>query len=106
MRARQAQGCEDYLLYLRLAERYRFALVPERLTGYRRTPTNMSSNHCRMLRSWRLVADEMRVRHPQHRRTIAKGVTYYAAWLLERAIRPRNPFEIARIALDAVVPAT
>jgi hypothetical protein len=99
LRARRAQGCEDYLLYLSLAERYRFALVPERLTGYRRTPTNMSSDHCRMLRSWRLVAEEMHRRHPQLRRIIAKGINYYAAWLIERAILARNPFEVARLAL-------
>jgi glycosyltransferase involved in cell wall biosynthesis len=96
LRARRAEGCEDLLLYLRIAEHYEFALVPERLTGYRLTPTNMSSDLARMLQSWRLVAAEMRSRHPQHRRTIEQGVTFYIAWLLARAIQSRRPSDVAR----------
>jgi len=46
-----AQGCEDMLLQLRIALRYRFATVPEYLVGYRQSPGNMSSNEERMLRS-------------------------------------------------------
>jgi glycosyltransferase involved in cell wall biosynthesis len=98
LRARGAEGCEDYLLYLKLAERYRFAVVRERLTGYRRTPTNMSSDLCRMLRSWRLVAAEMRDRHPKHGRIIEAGVNWYAAWLLERALLSGSLSEAARLA--------
>jgi len=48
------------------------------------------------LRSWRLVAAEMRSRHPQRRRTIEQGVTFYIAWLLARAIRSRRPSDVAR----------
>jgi glycosyltransferase involved in cell wall biosynthesis len=96
LRARNAEGCEDLLLYLRIAERYEFALVPERLTGYRLTPMNMSSDLVRMLRSWRLVAAEMCSRHPKHKRTIEQGVTFYVAWLLERAIQSRRPSDMAR----------
>ena len=40
----------------------------------------------------------MRRRHPELTRIIAKGINYYAAWLIERAILGRNPFEIVRIA--------
>jgi glycosyltransferase involved in cell wall biosynthesis len=97
LRARHAEGCEDLLLYLRIAERYEFALVPERLTGYRQTPANMSSDPTRMLRSWRLVAAEMRSRHPQHRRAVEQGVTFYVAWLLARAIRSRRASHVARL---------
>jgi glycosyltransferase involved in cell wall biosynthesis len=97
LRARHAEGCEDLLLYLKIAERYEFALVPERLTGYRLTPANMSSGLTRMLRSWRLVAAEMSSRHPQHRRTVEQGVTFYVAWLLARAIQSRRPSDIARL---------
>jgi glycosyltransferase involved in cell wall biosynthesis len=46
-----AQGCEDLLLQLRIALRYRFGTVPEYLVGYRLSPNNMSSNQERMLRS-------------------------------------------------------
>ena len=34
---RGAQGCEDWELYLRLAEAYRFLVIPECLVDYRRT---------------------------------------------------------------------
>ena len=44
LRAAGAEGCEDYLLYFRVAERYHFAVVPEPLVGYRYLPNNMSSN--------------------------------------------------------------
>ena len=103
LRAQRAEGCEDMLLYLRLAERYEFALVPEYLTGYRLTPGNMSSNLVRMSRSWRLVAAEMCSRHPQHRRIVAQGVTSYVSWLLARAIQSRRPFDVARLGLTLLL---
>ncbi|MBH1992413.1 MAG: glycosyltransferase, partial [Sphingomonadaceae bacterium] len=45
------QGCEDYLIQMRIAADYDFALVPGFVTGYRRTPGAMSSGVARMLRS-------------------------------------------------------
>lgn len=45
------QGCEDLFLQLRLAHGFDFVSVPQVLTGYRRTPDNMSANEARMLRS-------------------------------------------------------
>lgn len=46
-----AEGCEDLLLQLRIAARYRFGEVSEYLVGYRRLPDNMSSNTEQMIRS-------------------------------------------------------
>ncbi|HJR22684.1 MAG TPA: glycosyltransferase family A protein [Dongiaceae bacterium] len=46
-----AEGCEDLLLQLRVAARYRFGEVSEYLVGYRRLPDNMSSNTEQMIRS-------------------------------------------------------
>lgn len=46
-----AEGCEDLLLQLRIATRYRFGEVSEYLVGYRRLPENMSSNTEQMIRS-------------------------------------------------------
>jgi glycosyltransferase involved in cell wall biosynthesis len=46
-----AEGCEDLLLQLRIAARYRFGEVSEYLVGYRRLPHNMSSNTDQMIRS-------------------------------------------------------
>lgn len=45
------QGCEDYLIQMRIAAEHDFALVPAFVTGYRRTPGAMSSGVARMLRS-------------------------------------------------------
>lgn len=64
LRARSAQGCEDFKLYLRLAERTRFALCPQFLVGYRFTPSSMSRDSAQMRRSWQLVVNEARARHP------------------------------------------
>ncbi len=85
LRDRDAQGCEDLLLYFRISERYRFGVVREHLTGYRQTPMNMSSNSARMLRSWHIVAAEMRARHPEYRREVELGEFYLIWWLMGRA---------------------
>jgi GT2 family glycosyltransferase len=90
LRACGAQGCEDYLLYLRVAESYHFALVPQHLVGYRVGPAHMSSNRPRMLRSWMLVAQQMRQRHPQQVHTIRTGLCNYALWLVADATARRD----------------
>jgi glycosyltransferase involved in cell wall biosynthesis len=90
LRAQRAQGCEDLKLYFRIAERHHFALVPEYLTGYRSTPTNMSSDYRQMLRSRLLVAAEMEERQPQLKAAIRAGNAYYVQWLLERAMNTRR----------------
>lgn len=82
LRTRGAQGCEDFSIYFRIAEKYRFALVPEQLTGYRVLPGNMSSDMLRMLRSFDLVVAEMLERHPQHRDDVAEGRAWFLEWSL------------------------
>ncbi|PDT14649.1 glycosyl transferase [Rhizobium sp. J15] len=64
LRDQGAEGCEDLKLYLALAERLPFALVPDFLTGYRFTAGNMSSNASRMLRSHALVMADVKRRRP------------------------------------------
>ncbi len=51
MRSQGAQGCEDWDLYLRLAERYEFRVVPEFLVGYRKNTRSMSANLKQMAKS-------------------------------------------------------
>lgn len=51
LRRQGAEGCEDLLLQLRIAKRYRFGEVAEYLVGYRRVAGNMSSNAEQMIRS-------------------------------------------------------
>ena len=60
-----AQGCEDLQLYVRLAERCDFALVPLFLVGYRTSPKSMSSDPRRISRSEAIVLEQARQRHPE-----------------------------------------
>lgn len=53
-----AEGCEDLLLQLRIAARYRFGEVSEYLVGYRRLPDAMSSNTEQMIRSGILAVNK------------------------------------------------
>ncbi len=65
-KARQAQGCEDWDLYLRIAECYQFRVVPEFLVGYRKLDNSMSGNATVMARSLSLIweATEQKYRRP------------------------------------------
>jgi glycosyltransferase involved in cell wall biosynthesis len=65
LRARRAQGCEDYEVYLAIAERWEIDLVPEYLLGYRTAEGGMSRNHLSMARSWKIVIADARNRHPE-----------------------------------------
>jgi glycosyltransferase involved in cell wall biosynthesis len=63
LRRRQAQGCEDWQLYLRLAEGTDYALEPAFLIGYRQASQAMSRQVASMQRSYQLVLAEARARH-------------------------------------------
>lgn len=60
-----AQGCEDWDLYLRIAEHYEFAVVPEFLVGYRQVHSSMSRNVTAMAKSYKLVLSNFQKRHPE-----------------------------------------
>jgi glycosyltransferase involved in cell wall biosynthesis len=90
LRARGAQGCEDLLLYCRIAARHHAAVVPDFLTGYRQTGETMSWDLVTMMRSFRLVAAELRGRHPELHADIEAGEAFAARWLLGRALWARD----------------
>lgn len=98
LRARRAQGCEDWSLLLRLAERWRFVLVPEFLTGYRQSAVNMSSDTMQMYRSFRIVAADHAAQFPHARDALAIGRKNMLAWLLQLAGRDRRHGAVARLA--------
>ena len=89
LRAAGAEGCEDYLFACRVAERFHFAVAAEHLVGYRDLPRNMSSNRPRMLRSWMLVFDEMRERHPERNDILGEHLRQYG-WLAANALAARR----------------
>jgi glycosyltransferase involved in cell wall biosynthesis len=65
LRSAQAQGCEDWDLYLRLAEYYDYAVIPELLVGYRKLEGSMSGNSHTMAKSQGIMLDKVRSRHPE-----------------------------------------
>jgi glycosyltransferase involved in cell wall biosynthesis len=83
LRGAGAEGCEDLLVYYRIAERYHFAVVPEPLIGYRHLPNSMSSHRTSMVRSWLLVIEEMIARHPEHSHALKSGFCAYARWIVK-----------------------
>jgi glycosyltransferase involved in cell wall biosynthesis len=85
-----AQGCEDILFYLRVAEHWHFGMVPERDVGYRILPKAMSADLARMYRSWLMVRGEMLAAHPEHRGELDGGAWSFGSWLLEQALRRRQ----------------
>jgi len=65
MREKEAGGCEDWDLYLRIAEHFQFAAVPKFLVGYRRHQGTMSRSYDTMARSQELMLTELAKRHPE-----------------------------------------
>ncbi|BAZ68339.1 MAG: glycosyltransferase family 2 protein [Pelatocladus maniniholoensis HA4357-MV3] len=65
LKENKAQGCEDWDLYLRIAENYQFRLVPEFLVGYRQLTTSMSGSAISMARSYELVLTNSQQQHPE-----------------------------------------
>lgn len=62
--AQGVQGCEDWDLYLRIAQHYEFRVVKQFLVGYRQGSTTMSGNYERMARSHQLMVVRWRQRDP------------------------------------------
>lgn len=65
LKEQDAQGCEDWDIYLRIAEFYQFRVVPEFLVGYRQVTGSMSDNSTAMARSYNLVIADVQQRHPE-----------------------------------------
>lgn len=82
----QIQGCEDLRLYFRIAERYDFVAVQEPLVGYRMIAGSATSNAAKMLASWRSVAEEMRAKHPEFSREIARNDRVMRLWFARAAL--------------------
>lgn len=91
LRARRAEGCEDYKLYLQIAERRTVDVVTEYLTGYRNGRGNMSNDVSQMMRSFDLVAEELAARVPEARENLAEGRFDLLEWMRRRAFRRRRP---------------
>ncbi|MEG4208864.1 glycosyltransferase family A protein [Microcoleus sp. S13_B4] len=83
LKERNAQGCEDWDLYLRIAEFYQFRAVPEFSIGYRRMYNTMSTNYTTMANSQSLMLQAAKERHPEipdflHRLSTSNFLLYLA----------------------------
>jgi glycosyltransferase involved in cell wall biosynthesis len=74
-----AQGCEDFDLYLRISEKYRFRVVRELLVGYRQVMGSMSCNSKSMRKSLQMVMLDFQRRNPEVPVTVYKSlwINYY-----------------------------
>jgi glycosyltransferase involved in cell wall biosynthesis len=70
-RANNVQGCEDWDLYLRIAEQCSFRVVPEFLFGYRKLRSGMSSDPESMARSHQHVLKKVKELHRTVPRTFS-----------------------------------
>lgn len=70
-----AQGCEDWDLYLRIAEGFHFGVVPEFLVGYRRSGGSMSSDASSMARSHAYLLRKTSSRRPNIPRVLYRMST-------------------------------
>jgi hypothetical protein len=90
LRPQNAQGCEDWKLYLHIAESYSFAVIREYLTYYRVVVRNMSSDVLQMMRSHDLVASEFGQAHPEYSDQLHQGRNLMLEWLTTRALSDVN----------------
>lgn len=97
LRERGAQGCEDLKLYLALAERLPFELVPDYLTGYRFSPGNMSSNAFEMVRSYDMVLAPIRARRPDLACHIDQASFFATLWYFNNDVRARDRKQITKL---------
>jgi glycosyltransferase involved in cell wall biosynthesis len=88
-----AQGCEDWALYLAIAESFEFAVVPEYLTGYRGLPNSMSCDFGQMWRSFRLVEAKTRARRPELGRHLREGLANMCCMSYRRARAANSTLE-------------
>lgn len=64
LREQNAQGGEDWELYLHIAEQYQFRVVPAFLVGYRKFSNSMSCNYQAMAKAHYLIWQTIRQKHP------------------------------------------
>ncbi|MGB6017748.1 MAG: hypothetical protein WBG32_23640, partial [Nodosilinea sp.] len=94
LRSRQGQGCEDWDLYLRVAEQFEFRAVPTFSVGYRKVAGTMSKDYHQMARSHSLVMDKVRQQHPGLPRFLfhlsASNLYFYFAYQSQQWADPQT----------------
>ena len=102
-RTLNAQGCEDWDLYLRLAEKFETRVVPRLLVGYRQVEKSMSTNPEPMARAVDLILERVARHHPEIDPIIYQWTRSKFAWYLaikcDRAENYRGVFFYLKKAL-------
>lgn len=93
------EGCEDWKLYTSIAERYRYAVVPEHLTGYRQSNHNLTSDVAMIRRSAELVLEQFAHRYPQFEQELREMKCDLYHWLLRRGLQAYRLSQTLQIAL-------
>jgi len=102
LRASGSQGCEDWDLALRVAERYEIAVVPAVLVGYRCRGDGMSSNCETMWRSHRQVVAGLAGRQQSlSPAVLRRSNDQFAMYLAGVSLRSGNFLEACRWGLRA-----
>lgn len=82
---RDAQGCEDLAICLKVAEHYEARVVRRHHVGYRLSRDNMSGDVLRMSRSARLVLSGYGEQDPRLRERVSRHLIDMDYWLMVRA---------------------
>lgn len=90
LRAKGAQGCEDWSLYLQIAERYHVNVVPEFLVGYRQITYSMSRNYALMAKSQALVLKAVWHQHPELSPVYRWSASRFYIYLAHRSSRDQD----------------
>lgn len=103
LKEQKAQGCEDWELYLRIAEFYQFRVVPEFLVGYRQVTGSMASNCMSMEKSYHLVIADVKQRHPKIPNTIYQwSSSLFYEYLIEKSRSIGDYWSIVRCLYKAL----
>jgi hypothetical protein len=105
LRARGAQGCEDWDLALRVAERYSVAAVPAFLVGYRSRLDSMSASCRAMWKSHSIVMQALQKRRPEiPRDAFRQSGSQFAYYLAGISFRTGRYFQAFRWGISARQP--
>jgi glycosyltransferase involved in cell wall biosynthesis len=81
------QGCEDWELYVNIAERHKVGLVREALVGYRQIDGRLSTRPKRMLQAHDRVMRSFLERRPDMSRPALKGRAETLSYLFDQAVQ-------------------
>jgi glycosyltransferase involved in cell wall biosynthesis len=89
LKMQNAQGTEDWDIYLRIAEKYEFRVIPELLVGYRQVNGSMSCDYSKMTRSHNLIMKSIRQNHPDIPEIVYRWSTsdlyFHFAWSIYKS---------------------